>query len=442
MDALRHRRSNHGRKSHGVEVGKVLIGNGEPVRIQAMTDTDTSDHEATACQAAQLIEAGAELVRITVDRDEAALAVPVIRERLFEMGMDQPLIGDFHYNGHDLLKRFPSMARALDKYRINPGNVGFGRHRDDRFAQIIDCALEHERPVRIGVNWGSLDQRLLQELMDRNARESEPSSAKTVMYKALAQSAILSAEAANRRGMGNDKIILSVKLSDPLGLIRVNEDLAGQSDHALHLGLTEAGMGRPAIVASSAALSPLLLQGIGDTIRISLTPRPGQDRCEEVRVARDLLQSIGMRAFSPRISACPGCGRTTSSKFRNLADDIQKIVDQRMIAWNGKYQGVENLKIAVMGCIVNGPGESQHANVGISLPGTGEEPIAPVFVDGKKYATLRGKALTKNFVDIIDDYVETHFSKVNDLKKIKPKSTKPNQKEPSVSPTHSIIRGP
>lgn len=392
-----------------VRVGAVQVGGGAPVVVQSMTNTDTADIEATVKQVADLARAGSELVRITVDRDEAAKAVPHIRDRLVKMGVDVPLIGDFHYIGHTLLGENPACAQALAKYRINPGNVGFKDKRDKQFGAIIDIALRHDKPVRIGVNWGSLDAELLTHLMDQNAKASTPVSARAVMHEAMVQSAILSAARAEEMGLGADKIIISGKVSAVQDLIAVYRILAERSRYALHLGLTEAGMGSKGIVASSVAIGVLLQQGIGDTIRFSLTPEPGGDRSNEVRAAQELLQSMGLRSFIPIVAACPGCGRTTSTVFQELARDIQDMIRDRMPDWKTRYPGVEALNFAVMGCIVNGPGESKHADVGISLPGTGESPAAPVFIDGKKAMTLRGPNIAADFKALVEDYIEKRF---------------------------------
>lgn len=397
------------RGSVGVNVGGVLVGGGTPVVVQSMTNTDTADIDATVKQVADLARAGSELVRITVDRDEAAAAVPVIRERLDILGLDVPLIGDFHYIGHTLLADHPACADALAKYRINPGNVGFGDKKDKQFAQIIEAAIERDKPVRIGVNWGSLDQELLTRLMDENAKSSKPISATEVMHEAIIQSGLISGKLAEDIGLPRDKIILSAKVSQVQDLVAVYTQLAQRCDYALHLGLTEAGMGSKGIVASSAALGILLQQGIGDTIRISLTPPPGGDRTREVQVAQELLQTMGFRSFVPIVAACPGCGRTTSTVFQELAEQIQKDLREHMPTWREKYPGVEALKVAVMGCIVNGPGESKHADIGISLPGTGENPAAPVFIDGKKAATLRGATIADDFRVMVDKYIEERF---------------------------------
>jgi (E)-4-hydroxy-3-methylbut-2-enyl-diphosphate synthase len=379
------------RVSVPVNVGGVIIGSGHPIVVQSMTNTDTADVEATALQVAALARAGSEIVRVTVDRDEAAKAVPRIKERLASMGVSVPIVGDFHYNGHTLLAENPACAEALDKYRINPGNVGFKDKKDRQFSAIIEMALRWNKPVRIGVNWGSLDQQLLTRLMDENARSPRPKDARKVMHEAIVQSALLSAERAEELGLGADRIIISAKVSAVQDLVTVYTMLGARCRYALHLGLTEAGMGSKGIVASSAAMGILLQEGIGDTIRYSLTPEPGGDRTLEVRAAQELLQTMGLRAFVPTVAACPGCGRTTSTVFQELARDVQDMIRERMPAWREQYPGVETLTFAVMGCIVNGPGESKHADIGISLPGTGEQPAAPVFIDGKKVMTLRGK---------------------------------------------------
>lgn len=397
------------RDSVGVDVGGVRVGGSTPVVVQSMTNTDTADIDATVKQVAALSRAGSELVRITVDRDEAAAAVPIIRERLDILGIDVPLIGDFHYIGHTLLADHPACADALAKYRINPGNVGFGNKKDRQFAQIIETAIERDKPVRIGVNWGSLDQELLTRLMDENAKSAKPLSATEVMHEAIIQSGLISGRLAEDIGLPKDKIILSAKVSQVQDLIAVYTSLAKRCDYALHLGLTEAGMGSKGIVASSAALGILLQQGIGDTIRISLTPAPGGDRTREVQVAQELLQTMGFRSFVPIVAACPGCGRTTSTVFQELAERIQSDLRDSMPVWREKYPGVEALKVAVMGCIVNGPGESKHADIGISLPGTGETPAAPVFIDGKKSATLRGATIADDFQIMVGDYIEKRF---------------------------------
>jgi (E)-4-hydroxy-3-methylbut-2-enyl-diphosphate synthase len=397
------------RQSVGVNVGGVTVGGGAPIVVQSMTNTDTADIDATVKQVMQLARAGSEIVRITVDRDESAAAVPIIRDRLAFMGYDVPLVGDFHYIGHKLLTDHPACAEALAKYRINPGNVGFKAKRDTQFSTLIDIANRYDKPVRIGVNWGSLDEELLTRLMDENAASAAPISAAAVQREAIIQSALLSAKRAEELGMGRDKIILSTKVSDVQHLIAVYQDLAARCDYALHLGLTEAGMGSKGIVASSAALGILLQQGIGDTIRISLTPEPGGERTTEVKVAQELLQTMGFRQFLPVVAACPGCGRTTSTTFQTLAKDIQDHLNVSMPEWRERYPGVETLSVAVMGCIVNGPGESKHANIGISLPGTGETPAAPVFVDGEKVATLRGADVADQFKVMVADYIERKF---------------------------------
>jgi (E)-4-hydroxy-3-methylbut-2-enyl-diphosphate synthase len=399
------------RQSVGVRVANIKVGGGAPVAVQSMTNTDTADVAGTVAQVAELARAGSELVRITVDREEAAAAVPAIKEKLLAMNVTAPLVGDFHYNGHVLLTDYPDCARALDKYRINPGNVGFGQKQDRNYAQLIEIANTHGKPVRIGVNWGSLDQQLLAKLMDENARSENPMPSRAVMHEAIVQSAMASAARAEELGMGRNRIILSAKCSEVQDLIAVYRMLAARSDYALHLGLTEAGMGSKGIVASTAALGVLLQEGIGDTIRISLTPEPGGDRTTEVIVAQEILQTMGFRAFAPMVIACPGCGRTTSTTFQELAQDIQGYVRNRMPEWRKHYPGFENLSLAVMGCIVNGPGESKHADIGISLPGTGELPTAPVYVDGKKVKTLRGENLAGQFQQIVEDYVQTKWGK-------------------------------
>src|SRR5215468_4757259 len=393
----------------GVKIAGVTVGGGAPIVVQSMTNTDTADADATAKQVAALARAGSEIVRITVDRDEAAAAVPNIKDRLLKMNVDVPIVGDFHYIGHKLLADHPACAEALDKYRINPGNVGFKEKKDRQFGAIVECAIKHNKPVRIGANWGSLDQELLTHLMDQNARSPNPIDARAVTREAMVQSALLSAERAEEIGLPRDRIILSAKVSAVQDLIAVYLDLAQRSDYALHLGLTEAGMGSKGIVASSAALSVLLQQGIGDTIRISLTPEPGGDRTLEVKVAQEILQTMGFRVFVPLVAACPGCGRTTSTVFQELARDIQDWIHVSMPGWKTTYPGVETLNVAVMGCIVNGPGESKHADIGISLPGTGEQPTAPVFIDGKKAMTLRGATVAADFKNIVIDYIERRY---------------------------------
>jgi (E)-4-hydroxy-3-methylbut-2-enyl-diphosphate synthase len=401
------------RKSHAVHVrwgGQlVTIGGDAPVRVQSMTNTDTADAIGTAIQIKELAQAGSELVRITVNTPEAAAAVPHVREQLDRMGVMVPLVGDFHYNGHLLLRDYPACAEALSKYRINPGNVGQGAKRDTQYAQMIEAAIKYDKPVRIGVNWGSLDQDLLARMMDENAERKEPWEAQSVMYEALIQSAIGSAERAVELGLGRDKIILSCKVSGVQDLIAVYQQLAKRCDFALHLGLTEAGMGSKGIVASTAALSVLLQQGIGDTIRISLTPEPGGSRTGEVVVGQEILQTMGLRSFTPMVIACPGCGRTTSTLFQELASQIQNYLRAQMPVWRAEYPGVETMNVAVMGCIVNGPGESKHANIGISLPGSGENPAAPVFVDGEKVKTLRGERIAEEFQQIVSDYVARKY---------------------------------
>ena len=392
-----------------VQIGDVRIGGDAPIVVQSMTNTDTADVTATTAQVAALAKAGSEVVRITVDRAEAAAAVPHIYERLLAQNIQVPLVGDFHYIGHKLLKEHPAMAEALAKYRINPGNVGFRAKRDKQFSEMIETALTHNKPVRIGVNWGSLDQELLTHLMDENAKLEAPKDARDVMHEAIVQSALLNAERAEALGMGADKIIISAKVSAVQDLIAVYRLLAARSSYALHLGLTEAGMGSKGIVASTAGLSVLLQEGIGDTIRISLTPEPGGDRTKEVQVAQEILQSMGLRAFVPVVTACPGCGRTTSTVFQELAQDIQQHIQTSMPLWRQKYPGVETLNLAVMGCIVNGPGESKHADIGISLPGTGESPAAPVFIDGEKAMTLRGDNIAREFQAIVEGYIEKRF---------------------------------
>jgi (E)-4-hydroxy-3-methylbut-2-enyl-diphosphate synthase len=392
-----------------VNVGGVTVGGGAPIVVQSMTNTDTADVDGTVRQVAALARAGSELVRITVDRDEAAAAVPKIKERLLKMGVTAPIVGDFHYLGHKLLTDHPACAEALDKYRINPGNVGFKDKKDRQFSQIVEMAIKHGKPVRIGANWGSLDQELLTTLMDENSKSPNPLDARRVMHEAMVQSALLSAERAIEIGLPKNRIILSAKVSAVQDLIAVYTELARRSDFALHLGLTEAGMGTKGIVASSAAMGVLLQQGIGDTVRISLTPEPGGDRTREVQVGQELLQTMGLRTFVPLVAACPGCGRTTSTTFQELAQDIQSFIRDSMPAWKKQYPGVETLNVAVMGCIVNGPGESKHADIGISLPGTGETPTAPVFIDGKKAATLRGAGLSAEFKQMVIDYIENRW---------------------------------
>jgi (E)-4-hydroxy-3-methylbut-2-enyl-diphosphate synthase len=402
------------RVSVPVNVGGVVVGGGAPIVVQSMTNTDTADVEKTTQQVVDLFRAGSEIVRITVDRDEAAAAVPHIRDRLLKMNLNVPLVGDFHYIGHKLLADHPACAEALAKYRINPGNVGFREKRDKQFSSIIEMALKHNKPVRIGANWGSLDQELLTHLMDENAKSAKPVEARAVTREALVQSALISASRAEELGMKREQIILSAKVSAVQDLIAVYQDLGRRSDYALHLGLTEAGMGSKGIVASAASLSILMQQGIGDTIRISLTPEPNGDRTLEVKVAQELLQTMGFRTFVPLVAACPGCGRTTSTVFQELAFEIQSYIRDSMTEWKKKYPGVETLNVAVMGCIVNGPGESKHADIGISLPGTGEAPAAPVFIDGKKAMTLRGPTLAADFKAIVEDYIARRFGGISE----------------------------
>lgn len=397
------------RSSVGVRVGSVMLGGGAPVVVQSMTNTDTVDEVATAEQVAQLARAGSELVRITVNSMEAAKTVAAIRARLDEMGCHVPLVGDFHFNGHKLLTSYPECAKALAKFRINPGNVGHGKKRDEQFTTLIETACKYDKPVRIGVNWGSLDPEMLARIMDENAASSNPQDAKYVMREALIISALESAAKAEEIGLNRNKIVLSCKVSGVQDLIRVYRDLAVRCDYALHLGLTEAGMGSKGIVASTAALSVLLQEGIGDTIRISLTPEPGGTRSREVIVAQEILQTMGLRAFVPLVAACPGCGRTTSTYFQELAESIQAYVRDEMVVWRKQYDGVENMTLAVMGCVVNGPGESKHANIGISLPGSGETPVAPVFVDGQKTVTLKGDNIANEFRAIVDQYVSEKY---------------------------------
>jgi (E)-4-hydroxy-3-methylbut-2-enyl-diphosphate synthase len=400
------------RRTVPVMVGKIAVGGGAPVVVQSMTNTDTADIEGTVRQTAALARAGSELVRVTVDRTESAAALPHIKEKLLKMGLDVPIVGDFHYNGHILLAEHPDCAAALDKYRINPGNVGFGEKRDRHFTTIIELALKYDKPVRIGANWGSLDNDMLTRLMDENAALPRPADARAVTREALIRSALLSAALAEEIGMAREKIILSAKVSAVQDLITVYAELARRADYALHLGLTEAGMGSKGIVASTAAMGVLLQQGIGDTIRVSLTPEPGGDRTREVMVAQEMLQTMGLRTFVPLVAACPGCGRTTSTTFQELAFEVQDFIRTRMPEWKRHYPGVEALNVAVMGCIVNGPGESKHADIGISLPGTGEFPTAPVYIDGKKAMTLRGPTLREDFKKIVEDYVARRYSVV------------------------------
>jgi len=395
--------------THAVAVGPVIVGGDAPIVVQSMTNTDTVNVDATTRQVAQLAQAGSELVRITVNSEEAAGAVPVIREKLDDMGVGTPLIGDFHFNGHKLLSNNPACARALSKYRINPGNVGRGKKRDEQFATMIEIACRYDKPVRIGVNWGSLDQELVVRLMDENIKSAEPKDSQDVIHQAMVVSALDSAQRAESLGLAADRIILSVKMSGVQDLIAVYQSLAERCQYALHLGLTEAGMGAKGIVASTAALAVLLQQGIGDTIRISLTPEPGGSRSQEVQVAQQVLQSMGLRAFTPSVVACPGCGRTSSDYFQQLAQDIQSHLREQMPVWHKQYPGVEEMTVAVMGCVVNGPGESKHANIGISLPGTGERPVAPVYVDGEKTVTLKGDHIAEQFRQLVDEYVATRY---------------------------------
>ncbi len=398
------------RRSVPVKVGSVTIGGDAPIVVQSMTNTDTADADATVRQIQQLAAAGSELVRVTVNNEAAASQVGIIRERLDDLGCRVPIIGDFHYNGHQLLTKFPDCAAALAKYRINPGNVGFGRKKDTQFQTMIEKAIEYNKPVRIGVNWGSLDQELLTQMMDDNAKSDNPHDAEDVMREALIVSALSSAARAEEIGLPHDHIVLSCKVSGVQKLITVYRDLAGRCDYPLHLGLTEAGMGSKGIVASTAAMAVLLQEGIGDTIRVSLTPEPGGDRSREVIVAQEMLQTMGLRSFTPLVTACPGCGRTTSTVFQELANNIQAYIRSQMPIWREKYNGVENMTLAVMGCVVNGPGESKHADIGISLPGTGEAPSAPVFIDGKKVMTLRGENIAEEFREIVDDYVKSRYA--------------------------------
>ncbi len=400
------------RTSTPVQVGTITVGGGAPIVVQSMTNTDTADIDGTVKQIAALARAGSELVRVTVDRDAAAKAFPHIAERLAKLRVTVPVVGDFHYNGHTLLSENPACAEALDKYRINPGNVGFKNKKDKQFGTIVELALKYKKPVRIGVNWGSLDQELLTHLMDENAKAATPRPARAVMHEAIVQSALLSAARAEEIGLTADRIIISAKVSAVQDLVAVYTLLGQRCHYALHLGLTEAGMGSKGIVASAAGMGILLQQGIGDTIRTSLTPEPGGDRTLEVKVSQEILQTMGLRAFAPIVAACPGCGRTTSTVFQELARDVQTMIRDRMPDWKAKYPGVEALTFAVMGCIVNGPGESKHADVGISLPGTGESPAAPVFIDGKKAMTLRGHTIADDFKVIVEDYIEKRFGKV------------------------------
>src|SRR5271163_2629752 len=401
------------RKSVTVKIGNVRVGSSAPVVVQSMTNTDTADVRSTVQQVAALATAGSELVRVTVNNDAAAAALPAIVEGLAKLGIDVPIVGDFHYNGHLLLKKYPECARALAKYRINPGNVSIGRKDDDNFRIMIECAVENQKPVRIGVNWGSLDQALLTKMMDENSKRAQPAEARDVMIEAMLVSAIESARAAERYGLRHDQIILSAKVSGVRDLIEVYELMAARCDYALHLGLTEAGMSMKGIVASTAGLAPLLLKGIGDTIRVSLTPKPGGDRTEEVQTAQQILQSLSIRSFTPQVTACPGCGRTTSTFFQELAQQIQTYLRDTMPQWREQYVGVEELKVAVMGCVVNGPGESKNANIGISLPGTFEEPKAPVYIDGRLAVTLRGDGIIPEFKQILNDYIAQRYGKAS-----------------------------
>ncbi len=396
-------------QTRAVRVGHLLVGGNAPIVVQSMTNTDSADIEATSRQVAQLAQAGSELVRLTVNSDEAAAAVPRIRERLDARGIDVPLVGDFHFNGHKLLAKHPACAEALAKYRINPGNVGRGKKRDQQYASMIETACRYDKAVRIGVNWGSLDQELVVRLMDENQQRAQPADSSVIIHQAMVLSALESAHRAEELGLGGDRIVLSVKMSGVQDLVAVYRSLAAQCDYALHLGLTEAGMGAKGIVASSAALAILLQQGIGDTIRISLTPEPGGSRTQEVIVAQEILQSMGLRSFTPSVVACPGCGRTLSDYFQKLAQDIQHYLRAQMPQWHSRYPGVENMTVAVMGCVVNGPGESKHANIGISLPGTGERPVAPVYVDGEKTVTLKGERIAEDFQQLVDAYVQNTY---------------------------------
>src|ERR1700685_4150133 len=398
------------RKSVTVKVGNVRVGSSAPVVVQSMTNTDTADVQGTIQQVAALANAGSELVRVTVNNDAAAAALRAIVEGLAKLGIDVPIIGDFHYNGHLLLKKYPECARALAKYRINPGNVNIGKKHDDNFRTMIEVAVKYQRPVRLGVNWGSLDQALLTRMMDENSRLAEPKDAREVTLDAIVESAVESGAAAERHGLPHDRIILSAKVSGVQDLVDVYRALAARCDYPLHLGLTEAGMGAKGVVASAAAMGVVLQEGIGDTIRVSLTPAPNGDRTEEVRVAQQILQSMGIRSFTPQVTACPGCGRTTSTFFQEMAEPLQTYLREQMPTWKGQYVGVEEMKLAVMGCVVNGPGESKHANIGISLPGTFEEPKAPVYVDGRLFTTLKGDRIVAEFIDILDEYVDSHYA--------------------------------
>ena len=402
-------------QTHAVQVGHVTIGGDAPVVVQSMTDTDTADVNRTVEQIKLLVDAGSELVRVTVNTEEAAAAIPDIHQKLMADGYDVPIVGDFHYNGHTLLTKYDETARILAKYRINPGNVGFGNKKDDRFNTMIDVAIKYNKPVRIGVNWGSLDKELATRLMDENSRSENPKSSEEILQEALVLSALTSADAAVKRGLGEDKIVISCKVSRVQALISVYEMLAERCRYALHLGLTEAGMGSKGIVASSVAMGVLLQQGIGNTIRTSLTPEPNGSRDREVIVSQQILQALDVRSFSPEVTACPGCGRTTSTFFRVLTDEVDAFLRQKMVGWRHEFVGVEDMKVAVMGCVVNGPGESKHANIGISLPGTGEAPSAPVFVDGQKVTTLKGGNITEEYKQMIEDYVAKTYSRRNDM---------------------------
>lgn len=397
------------RKTHKVKIGDVCVGGDAPVVVQSMTNTDTANIDATVNQVVELANAGSEIVRVTVNTIDAAKAVPIIKERLMLKNINVPLVGCFHYNGHTLLTEVPECAQSLDKYRINPGNVGFGEKRDKQFEMIIKQSLKYNKPVRIGVNWGSMDQDILAKLMDENAQNNNIKTNDQIIRDALVESALSSAKLAEKLGKKPNEIIISCKVSKVQELVKVYEDLASKTEHSLHLGLTEAGMGVKGIVASSTALAPLLLKGIGDTIRVSTTPKPGQSRTEEVLIAKEILQSLGLRAFAPQVSACPGCGRTTSTYFQELAERIDGYLKTQMPIWSGKYKGVEEMNVAVMGCIVNGPGESKHADIGISLPGTGEAPVAPIFIDGRKAHTLRGDKIAEEFLNIVEGYVEEKY---------------------------------
>ena len=399
------------RKSVPVRIGNITVGGDAPVVVQSMTNTDTADALKTAVQTAELARAGSELVRITVNTEEAARAVPEIRDRLAKMNLSVPLVGDFHFNGHKLLTKFPECAEALAKYRINPGNVGRGRKRDEQFAQMIELACRYDKPVRIGVNWGSMDQDLLAQKLDENARLSDPKPLDVINHETLIKSALDSATRAEELGLRHNQIILSCKMSGVQDLISVYQDLAGQCDYPLHLGLTEAGMGSKGIVASTAALAVLLQQGIGDTIRISLTPEPGSSRTQEVIVAQEILQTMGLRSFTPMVISCPGCGRTTSDYFQRLAEEIQDYLRTQMPEWKDEFPGVETMHVAVMGCVVNGPGESKHANIGISLPGSGEKPVAPVYIDGEKDVTLKGEHIAAEFKEIVNQYIRRTYKR-------------------------------